>query len=194
MQKAMVKYLVSGILFFSFLIIGCGGQDDSVKEAIKANEREDKPNDTLTAMNVVSEWDAKFMVEAASSTLTEAMAGKLAADKASNTFVKAWGNKMHKKHLDIFSELKNLASLKNVTLPESMGTAHKSQLEELQEKQSGFDANYISLLIDLHEEAIKKYQQAANNAKSPEVKSFASKYLPELRTHLDSARLLKDKL
>jgi putative membrane protein len=108
--------------------------------------------------------------------------------------VKEWGSKMHIQHQNIFSELKNLASLKNVTLPETMGAAHKSQLDDLQKKQTGFDANYISFIIDLHEEAIKKYQQAANNAKSPEVKTFASKYLPELRTHLDSARIIKDKL
>lgn len=189
----MVRMLFS-ILFFSFWLVSCESKVDSVKSAIKANEREDKPNDTLTAMNVVSEWDAKFMVEAASSTLAGALAGNTAKDKASGKMIKDWGHKMHTEHLTIFTELKNLASLKNVTLPESVGAAHKSQLDDLQNKRTGFDTDYMTLVIDLHEESIKNYQQAANNAKSPEVKTFASKYLPLLRTHLDSARLIKDKL
>ena len=91
----------------------------------------------------------------------------------------------------MMEELKKLSSLNNVTLPTISENQLVSELEDLQnENAAEFDEKYLSFIIELLEEDTRQFEKAANNANSPEIKIFASKSLPVIRTHLDAARSL----
>jgi putative membrane protein len=189
-RKLLIPVLLVTALFFQ----ACNnGDNDSVEQANEANERKDTNSgaDTLASMNTVDEDDAEFMVEAASGGMMEVELGNMAQQKATNSRVKNFGEMMVRDHSKANEELKNLASLKNVTLPATMGDKPQKNVNNLRDKPAkDFDKSYINMMIDDHQEDIRKFERAANNAKSPDVKSFAAKTLPVLRVHLDSAKAI----
>jgi putative membrane protein len=56
------------------------------------------------------------------------------------------------------------------------------------------DKAIISYLIKAHGKAVSLFENAVLDAKDPEIRSFADKTVPLLRTHLESAKELEKKL
>lgn len=186
------KMIVPALFYSLVLFQACGNErNDSVEKAKKANEKKEEVSDTSTAMNTVNEKDAAFMVEAASSGMMEVELGNMAQQKTKHPRIKGFGEMMVREHSNGNEDLKNLASLKNVTLPATMGDQQQKAVDDLRKKTAAdFDITYINMMIEDHEDDIRKFEKAANDAKSPDVKAFASKTLPVLRNHLDSARVI----
>ena len=147
-------------------------------------------NRATTAANV-SETDRKFIMEAASGGMMEVQAGQLAAQNAGNDRVKSFGNMMVQDHTNANNELKALATSKNITLPDSMMTKHRKHIDMLKTKTGkDFDKAYMNMMVMDHNEDVSKFQSESKNAKDPDLKAFASKTVPVLRTHLDSAKAI----
>ena len=53
-----------------------------------------------------------------------------------------------------------------------------------------FDRDYVDLIVDSHEDAVKLFQRAAKDAKDSDVRSYASSHLAALQAHLDQANQL----
>jgi putative membrane protein len=183
----------------------CTNNNDAVKNANEANEeKQDTANATrdtaaaaattpaTTTTTPVNEADSKFMVEAASGGMMEVQLGQLAQEKAQNQRVKDFGAMMVRDHSKANDELKTLAASKNVTLPAAPGDQQQKHIDNLRKKTGAdFDKAYIKMMIDDHKDDIDKFEKTANKGTDPDVKSWASKTLPVLRTHLDSAKAVE---
>lgn len=135
-----------------------------------------------------------FMVKAASGGMMEVELGKMAQDKAQNQRVKDFGAMMVKDHTAANTEMKTLADGKSVVLPSSLGEDHQKHVNDLNEKTGAeFDKAYMSMMVDDHKKDISEFEDASKNDDA-DVKAFASKTLPVLRTHLDSAQAINDAL
>lgn len=146
---------------------------------------------TTATATPVADMDKKFMMDAAAGGMMEVQAGQLAATNASSDRVKAFGNMMVQDHTNANNELKSLASSKSVMLPDSLPAKHREHISMLQKKTGkDFDKAYMSMMLMDHKEDISKFQMASNSAKDADLKAFASKTLPTLRTHLDSAKAI----
>ncbi len=74
-------------------------------------------------------------------------------------------------------------------IPPTPGADHQHHVDELKTKKGAdFDKAYISMMVQDHEEDIRKFEQASQNAKDADTKAFASKTLPILRQHLEMAK------
>lgn len=145
---------------------------------------------TATA-NAVSEADRTFMMEAASGGMLEVEAGRMAEQSAKNARVKNFAAMMIQDHTAANNELKALAPGKNVMLPDSMMAKHRQHIDMLKGKTGkDFDKAYISMMVDDHNEDVNKFQVTSNNASDADLKAFATKTLPTLRMHLDSAKAI----
>jgi putative membrane protein len=133
--------------------------------------------------------DETFLKEAAQGGQMEVQLGDIAAKKAVHDQVKAFGRRMKDDHSKVNKELMSLAKKKNVELPKNLEGKYKDEVERLT-KLSGeeFDREYMQAMVKDHEEDIKAFDNAAKNAKDPDVKSFASKHLPTLKQHLELAQ------
>ena len=144
-----------------------------------------------SAANNVNDKDKKFIMEAASGGMMEVQAGQLAATNASSDRVKAFGNMMVQDHTNANNELKALATSKNVMVPDSMMAKHREHVNMLKKKTGkDFDKAYMSMMVMDHNEDVSKFQMESKSASDADVKAFASKTLPVLRTHLDSAKAI----
>ena len=142
--------------------------------------RSSAPADSATVM---------FMTKAASGGMMEVQLGQIAQDQAQDQRVKDFGSMMVRDHGKANDELKSLASAKNVTLSDSLMPEHKKHIDDLKKRKgSAFDRAYMSMMVSDHQKDIQEFEKASNNLSDGEVKGFATRTLPVLRAHLDSAQ------
>src|ERR1044071_100732 len=95
--------------------------------------------------------DSHFMKKAADGGMAEVELGQLATQKASNSDVKAFGQRMVDDHGKANEQLKQLAAEKHVDLPQEPGAKHKATKARL-EQLSGteFDQAYVAEMVKDH--------------------------------------------
>ncbi|MBG9378139.1 DUF4142 domain-containing protein [Panacibacter sp. DH6] len=197
MKKTFLLAIAAGTLFFASCGSGNTSGEDPVDSAKDVNDMKDtssmSSNEPMSTTPVDKDA-ADFAVEAASGGMMEVELGKLAQEKAADQRVKDFGAMMVKDHSAANDKLKAIATAKNITLPAEMGDKHKKHVEDLAKKTGkDFDKAYMDMMVDDHEEDVKKFEDAAEKCKDADLKAFATETLPTLRTHLDAAKAIDDK-
>lgn len=138
----------------------------------------------------VSRADRSFLEDAVQINLAEIRASNIALEKATSADVKSYAKMMVDGHKKATDEVRALAQAKGVKLPDDASLMAKAKTKMLEERSgASFDKHYIeSIGIKAHEDAIKRFETASKDAKDPEVKAWADKMLPDLRTHLEKAK------
>ena len=85
----------------------------------------------LKSTDKLSSADEKFVKEAAAGGMMEVELGKIAADKAANDKVKAFGRQMQEDHGKANEELKTLAANKGVKIPTALEGKQKRTVDRL---------------------------------------------------------------
>ncbi len=136
-----------------------------------------------------SHADQKFITKAAQGGLAEVELGKLASQRASSAEVKQFGEKMATDHGAANQELTSLASSKGVSVPQQLD-AKDQKLRDRLSTLSGadFDRAYMKTMVKDHRKDVAEFKRESAKAKDPDVKSWASKTLPTLESHLDLAQ------
>jgi putative membrane protein len=132
--------------------------------------------------------DTRFIKEAAQGGMAEVVLGQLAVEKASSSDVKKFGQRMVDDHTKANDELKELASQKNIDLPQRLTAkdkATKAALEKLSGEQ--FDQAYMKDMVKDHKKDVSDFRRESRTAPDPDVKKFAAQTLPTLEDHLKQA-------
>jgi putative membrane protein len=147
------------------------------------------------AKKMMTSADMAFAMKAAQGGLAEVKLGQLAAEKANNPDVKAFGERMVTDHTKANDELKSIATAKSATLPSDINAKDQSEYNKLSQLSgSAFDSAYVKAMVKDHEEDVKEFQKEADKGKDPEVKAFASRTLPVLQSHLDGVKSIQSKM
>ncbi len=138
---------------------------------------------------------SKFAAEAAQGGLTEVELGKVALRNAADPSVKEFGLRMVSDHSRANDELKSIAAQKNIQVPAEVSSSQKSMIDKLS-KLSGaeFDKEYMSDMVKDHEEDVEAFETQAKDGGTAEIKEFAGKTLPTLKSHLEMAREVAKKV
>ena len=189
----MKNHFLKGVMFAGIIsgitgLMACMNKPDDAKEA--AEETNEQVMDDRK-----SEKDAQFLVEAADLNLMEVNMGQLGATKATLPAVKDFGKKMESDHQKAYNDLAALASTKNITIPGTISEEGLKHHENLNDKTGyDFDRAFMDKMVDGHEKAVKKFEEASADCEDADIKAYASKMLPDLRAHLDEAKMLKEKV
>lgn len=168
-----------------------------------AKERADSLNaakDTSATMGEVGgiqvlAEDAEFATKAAISGLAEVELGKLAVKKASNSQIKTFANTMITDHGKASDELKEIAMSKNISLPTVLDENYQKKWDDLNTKNGkDFDKKYASLMVDEHQKDLDIMEKQAREGVDPELKAFAAKNAPILKSHLEIIKKIKNEL
>jgi putative membrane protein len=138
--------------------------------------------------NGSKKMDDTFAKKAAAGGMVEVEMGKLAADKATNDDVKAFGKRMVDDHTKAGEQLKQVAKQENIQLPTELSAKDKAEKDRLS-KLSGdaFDRAYINHMVMDHKKDVADFQKEANNGQDDAIKNFAQQTLPTLQDHLKQA-------
>ena len=133
-----------------------------------------------------------FVKKAAEGGLAEVELGKLAAERASSSDVKQFGQRMVVDHTQANDQLKGVASEESITLPEKLDAKDattKARLEKLSGEQ--FDHAYMLNMVRDHAKDVTEFRTQAKTATSPAIRNFAAQTLPTLEEHLKQAKSIE---
>ena len=176
--------IIASAVILSFT--SCKTQPDDSKDV--AQEQNEVTFDDKDAEN-----DADYLIDAAAILEKNAGLGELAESKANSKEVKNLGSAMAKAHTSDLAELQSLASSKNITLPASPTDNTMDAFEDLNDKKGQeFDKLYCDKVVSNHKDAINHMEAIEKNAVDADIRVWASKMLPHLRSHLTSAEALQN--
>lgn len=132
--------------------------------------------------------DQAFIKKAAEGGVAEVELGKLATQKASNSEVKQFGQRMVDDHSKANDQLKPIAQQENVQVPSQLTGKNKREYDRLS-KLSGaqFDRAYMRLMVQDHRKDVNEFRRESKSAKNDQVKQFTESTLPTLQDHLKQA-------
>lgn len=118
--------------------------------------------------------DSKYMSDTAHGLISEVKMGDMAQKQAQDDRVKQFGKRMVEDHGKELDELKQLASQKNVTLPDAPNKEQSEEAEKLS-KLSGkdFDKEYVKYEAKDHKQDVKDQGKEMKHAADADVKKFA---------------------
>jgi putative membrane protein len=138
----------------------------------------------------LSKSDQTFVNKAAMGGMAEVATGQIAAQQGATDGVKQFGQMMVTDHTKANDQLKQIASTKGITIPDSDPKADKETAKLSKASGTDFDDKYIKTEIKDHKATVKLFQKEADSGKDPDLKKFASDTLPTLQMHLASVEKL----
>jgi putative membrane protein len=138
--------------------------------------------------------DTEFFKDAAQSGHAEVALAEFAQSNASSAAVKEYAARLKSDHEKANTELMSLAKSKKVTLPADMSAAQESTRRRLTGMTgTAFDRAYITQMVADHQKAVDLFTRASSSGDA-DVKAFASKTLPTLKSHLADAQSIQKTL
>jgi len=133
---------------------------------------------------------AQFVRQAAQNGMAQEQLSQLAQSQTAAPAIRRFAAQMITDHRKVNAELKSIAAAKGIDLPRELAPVHVSSLESLRaESAAGFNDAYIALTKREHLKNIALFEATTRAGFSDvELKAFASRTLPMLKEHLDSAR------
>jgi putative membrane protein len=182
-------YFTSLMLLVSVLLVSCNS-DDSIEQAA------DQSAQQFEAAGIQNmENDALFIAEAASNAMLQLRLSESATDKAVSPEVRELAHRMQKEHLQVLTELQNMADQTMFILPQELGKAHQKTFNEVHEMSGlGYDITYVKNMNSLHKNILDRYEDMAEHGVNMEVKMFASKQLPLIRQHIEMTEKISDQI
>jgi putative membrane protein len=180
---------MKAITFFVSLLFVCSntifGQTGTTSTVTQSNGS-DSPKKTS---------DNDFIHKAAMGGMMEVELGKAARIQATNQRVKNYGEMMDHDHTLANDQLKTIAENKNVKIPDRLSSEKQKHVDMMKaRKGNDFDKSYMDMMVNDHKKDIKEFEEASEKATDPDLKAFASKTLPVLKMHLDSAKAIQKSL
>lgn len=135
---------------------------------------------------------SSFLVRAADANGREAALAGWATEHATIPEVRQFASMLQKEHAQQTNEIKQLAQVRNVTLPDSLDRLLQSDVDNLQKKTGkAIDKEFIGSMIRHHRSSIDLYKDASGKVNDNEVRMHIDNSLPALQRHLDSVQAIQ---
>ncbi|HEY6466292.1 MAG TPA: DUF4142 domain-containing protein [Candidatus Acidoferrales bacterium] len=189
MIKTITKATLPVMAAFALLFAGSSSFGQTSTSTSKSPTR----NSTMASTTALT--DSQFAKQAAEGNYAEIKLGQLAAQDGTSKTVQNFGQRMVADHTEAENQLKTAAAKDKITLPTAVSAQDQATYKTLS-KLSGqqFDKAYAQDMVKDHKVDIAKFQHEANDGKDTSIKSFASKTLPTLQTHMRMAQQMSQKV
>jgi len=134
-----------------------------------------------------------FVTKVAISDMMEIQSSQLALDRNPDKDTKPFAQQMVKDHTQTSKELKALVDGVKVkaSLPTALDDEHQKKLDALKAKSGkDFDNAYDQMQREAHEQAVALFEDYAKSGSNKDLKAWAAKTLPHLKSHLAMAKKL----
>jgi putative membrane protein len=136
-----------------------------------------------------------FVSNASQSDMYEIQAGGIAATRAKNADVKAFGRSMVTQHTAMSNEMKPLIAAAGQTPADKLDERRQGFIDNLKTASAAdFDKAYIDQQVAAHGEALTLMQGYADAGGDAGLKAGAAKAIPKVQMHLDKAKSIQASL
>jgi len=128
--------------------------------------------------------DMDFVSKAILGGLFDVQSSELAVSQATTPFVREFAQMLVVDHGEANRELGEIVRGKGGSVPTELDADHQGRLTTLRDQKGvDFDRQYRDMQVSAHKDAIVLFEKASNECEDAELKAFATKVLPTLRTH-----------
>lgn len=132
----------------------------------------------------------EFIVKMANARLMNREAGRQAAGLASTKAIRDYGSLMVKDQEILLTKLQQLATSKNITLPNAINEKKSVQLTKLSAlRGKAFDRKFLKMMKTDLKQDVKKFKKATK-FEDEATKKFAKENLPLIQQHLEAVKAL----
>lgn len=189
LKSITMKKLLILAVFSIMALSACNSKKPEDSKEV-AEERNEAKFDT-TKMDD----DAERAVTIADGGMLEVKLGELAQTNAAAASVKDFGMMMTKDHGAANSEFEKIAEKFNISLPTTLSDKSQKMYDKLAGlKGADFDKEYVSGMVDGHEDTLDLLKKEAEDGKNADMKAFATKTIPTVEHHLATIKAMKDKM
>jgi putative membrane protein len=133
--------------------------------------------------------DSKFIHETVAGELMEVRLGQIAEQRATNTDVKQFAQRMVTDHQKLEDQWVDMASKHGMPIKPGLGSRHEAKVSYVrQAAPKAFDREFMTMMIGVHEDRVPYFENEGMSAHSEPVRKLVSYELPILREHLLDAR------
>jgi putative membrane protein len=144
------------------------------------------------AGDMTPEQRAAYVEMAAASDLYEIQSGQLAASRAQNADVRAFGQMLVEHHTATTQQLTAAATAAGTPPSPSLMPMQAEMIAQLQGANgAAFDRLFIRQQVQAHEMALALHSNYASNGDTPTLRTVAAAAAPVVRQHLERARALR---
>lgn len=139
--------------------------------------------------STVSDQDKTFLKGQQETNLAEISLGRIVIERATSAQVKELATSLVADHEKVLVTNRELHSKLGLTAPEEPSAEQKASAEKIT-AQSGaaFDAAYVAAQVEGHTKSISKAKTEISSGSHPDVKAFATEYVPKATMHLEHSQ------
>jgi putative membrane protein len=118
--------------------------------------------------------DAEYLQKTAQGTMAEVKMGEMAQKQAADERVKQFGKRMVDDHGKDLENLRQLASQKEVALPDAPSKKQRKEIDKLAALSGAdFDKEYVKYEVKDHKDDVEENGKTMKKAVDPDVRKFA---------------------
>jgi putative membrane protein len=137
----------------------------------------------VKAVPRLDQQDTSFIKEAAAGGMAEVAFSKI-AEKSKNPDVKRFAEKLVRDHTKANTELTAIATEAGIETPKTLDVDHQKIHDQLHTMHGkAFDQQYMLVMADDHDQAVKLFRQEDSLGRDSRLKQFAHKTLPTIEEH-----------
>ncbi|MDB5958844.1 MAG: hypothetical protein JWP59_138 [Massilia sp.] len=139
--------------------------------------------------------DAEYLHNTAQGIMAEVKMGELAQKQAADERVKQFGKRMVDDHGKDLQNLRQLASRKQLTLPDTPNDKQRQEIDKLTRLSgAGFDREYVEYEAKDHKDDVEENGQTMHKAVDPDVRHFANAEYRTVLAHQKQIDTLRTQL
>lgn len=171
---------VSSVILSAALIVAVTGCSRVEKE--KTDAAEPAVSDERRA--------GDFMFKTAESCLVNLEQTRIAMEKSSVNELRTISSEVNVQQKSLFDELKELASLKNIDLPDSLSPSMRRRLTSLATSKEDLDRKVLRRISSTLRDEVKAFKEMEKTSDG-DIKAFITKNRPVIEANIDSLRVLR---
>ena len=173
------------LILLTMSLAACGGGDGTGIAGNGSGSTLLTDGATTPSGTTAAATSAQFLASAYQDGLAEIQLGQLALQRATNTDVRTFAQRMIDQHTALNNEITSLAQSKNITLPTTPTADQQAEAARLGGLSGEeFDLAYIQINVTAHRKDVTEAKTQARSGDDPTVRILADNALPILETHL----------
>lgn len=190
-MKSLTGKLIALAFIGSITFASCGDGDGNADgtDTMSTGEQMSAAADTVQdAMN--GDQDKRFVQDAIELNTKELAWINAGIQNGTDADVKKHAKHMLPDHEKMGTDMTAYAAKMSIEMPNVDVT---NEVDNNEKKGRDWDKKWADKMVDDHEKAINRFENASGTVKDPELKTMIDNTLPTLRSHLEMAKTLEAK-
>lgn len=143
----------------------------------------------------VSEQDKTFITGQQQTNLAEVALGKTVMERTTNDKVKELASNLVEAHQTVSGMNAALEQKLGITPPTEPSAEQKAMAEKiLAQSGAAMDKAFVDAQVEGHTKSLEKANKEISSGSNPDVKAFATAYVPKAQGHLDMSKAVQSQL